>query len=99
MEHSESGFSTYVVRLNGRVWGIALGMLFGTGLFLATIILVLKGGENVGQHLNLLSQYFPFYQVSWGGAFLGFIYAFFVGYAIGRSVCFFYNLAASPRRS
>ena len=37
--------------------------------------------ESVGQHLGLLSIYFPGYDVTWGGAFLGFIYGFFVGYA------------------
>jgi hypothetical protein len=84
----------YVVRLNGRAWGIALGLLFGVGLFLATLILVLRGGEDVGQHLGLLSIYFPGYDVSVPGAFIGFAYAFVVGYAIGRLICLFYNFAA-----
>ena len=90
----ESQFESYVVNLNGRAWGIALGMLFGLGLFAATLFLVIKGGDDVGQHLSLLGQYFPFYQVTWLGAFLGFAYAFVVGYAVGRLVCMFYNRAA-----
>ncbi|HGY91023.1 MAG TPA: hypothetical protein ENK43_07610 [Planctomycetes bacterium] len=94
MSGNDSEFSTYVVRLNGRAWGIALGMLFGLGLFVATIVLVIKGGEHVGQHLSLLRVYFPFYSVTWGGAFIGFAYAFLVGYALGRLICIFYNLAA-----
>ena len=47
-------------RLNARAWGISMGMLLGGGLFVATNVLVLKGGPNVGQHLGLLSVYLPF---------------------------------------
>ena len=90
----ETKFESYVVNLNGRAWGIALGLLCGFGLFLATVFLLIKGGDDVGQHLNLLGQYFPFYRVTWPGAFLGFIYAFVTGYAIGRLICLFYNAAA-----
>lgn len=80
-----------ILRLNARVWGWAFGLLFGVGLFLATIILVLKGGENVGQHLSLLAIYFPGYRVTTGGAFIGFVYGFVVGYGIGRLIGTVYN--------
>lgn len=85
---------TYVLRPNGRVWGIALGLLFGFGLMIATLILVVKGGDDVGRHLGLLSVYFPGYRVTVTGAFIGFIYAYIVGYATGRVMCLFYYLAA-----
>lgn len=87
----------YAARLNGRAWGIALGILFGVGLFVATNVLVLRGGEKVGTHLGLLSIYFPFYDVSFLGSLLGFVYAFVVGYATGRIVCAVYNLAARKK--
>jgi len=80
-----------ILRLNGRAWGIALGLLMGGGLFLATLFLVLKGGPDVGQHLNLLSVFFPGYQVTFLGSFIGFIYAFVVGYALGRVIGAIYN--------
>ena len=38
-----------LLRLNGVILGIILGLLFGFGIFIATIILVLKGGEVVGR--------------------------------------------------
>ncbi|MGH7476607.1 MAG: bacteriophage holin [Longimicrobiales bacterium] len=85
-----------VLRLNARAWGIALGLLFGSGLFLATLILVLKGGPNVGQHLNLLSAYFPGYRVTFLGAFVGFAYAFVLGYGLGRLVGAVYNRLVGP---
>ena len=94
---SESEVQTYVLRPNGRLWGMALGMLSGLGLFIATLVLVLKGGEDVGQHLGLLSVYFPGYSVTLLGSFVGFIYAFVLGYATGRVMCFLYALVAGGR--
>lgn len=76
---------------NEQGWGIAFGLLAGLGLFFATIVLVLKGGDNPGSHLRLLNVYFPGYQVTWIGAFIGFVYAFVGGYAVGRSIATLYN--------
>lgn len=80
-----------LARLNARAWGIAVGLLFGGGLFLATIILVARGGQNVGQHLILLREYFPGFSVTITGSFIGFVYGFVLGYAIGRIVGTVYN--------
>jgi hypothetical protein len=79
------------LRANEKGWGITFGLLGGVGLFTATAILLLRGGENVGAHLGLLGVYFPGYGVTWPGAFIGFIYAFVVGYALGRTVATIYN--------
>lgn len=84
----------YLVRMHGRAWGIALGSLFGIGLFVATNILVLKGGEDVGQHLGLLSHYFWGYDVTFVGSLVGFVWAFVCGYVLGRVICSVYNFAA-----
>lgn len=78
-------------RLNVRAWGISLGLMLGLGLFGATLFLVIKGGPNVGQHLGLLGNYFPGYRVTVPGAFVGFIYAFVLGYGLGRVVGAVYN--------
>ena len=48
-----------LLRLNARAWGIAVGLLFGLGLFLATAVLVVKGGRAVGPHLSLIGQFLP----------------------------------------
>lgn len=84
----------YLQRISGRAWGISLGVLFGLVLFAATNILVLRGGEEVGAHLGLLSNYLPLYDVSFVGSLIGFAYAFVAGYVTGRIICFVYNLAA-----
>lgn len=91
MSNNEQELQVAIRRLNARAWGIAVGLLLGGGLFLATNILVLKGGRNVGQHLGLLSQYFPGYSVSFLGSLIGFIYAFVGGYIIGRAIGYVYN--------
>ena len=91
-EHALLG--QYLTRLDGRAWGFALGLIAGIGLFCATNILVLKGGDDMGQHLALLSQFFPGYSVSFLGSIIGFVYALFCGYITGRVICAFYNFAA-----
>lgn len=83
--------------LNSKAWGIATGLLAGLTLFVATVVLVIKGGENVGQHLGLLSVYLPGYRVTVVGAFVGFVYFFVLGYVLGRLIGWVYNWGATPR--
>lgn len=80
-----------VARANEQGWGIAFGLLAGLSLFVATVVLVVRGGEVIGPHLGMLGVYFPGYSVTWPGAFIGFVYAFVLGYAIGRTVATVYN--------
>ena len=80
-----------VARASGQGWGIALGTLCGLGLFVATMVLVLRGGPNPGPHLGLLAVYFPGYSVTGIGAVVGFAYAFVSGYVVGRIVAGIYN--------
>jgi ABC-type antimicrobial peptide transport system permease subunit len=94
MYKEEEQIQKAVVVLNAKLLGIVLGFLLGFGLFLATMFLVLKGGENVGQHLNLLSQFFPGYRVSFLGSFIGFGYAFLTGFVIGVVLGAVYNRVA-----
>jgi hypothetical protein len=90
----DANLQSSLLALNARAWGIAFGLVLGGGLFLATLFLVIKGGPTVGQHLRLLSAFFPGYQVSALGAFIGFVYAFVLGYALGRIVGEVYNRLA-----
>lgn len=84
----------YLVRINGRAWGMTLGVVFGLGLFAATNILVIRGGEDMGSHLGLLSQLLPWYEVSFVGSLIGFAWAFVIGYVTGRIVALVYNATA-----
>jgi len=69
----------------------------GTGLFVATAWLLVRGGENVGQHLSLLNNYFPGYAVTWPGALLGFVYGAGVGALLGWTIASIYNRVAAWR--
>lgn len=79
-------------------WGIALGLVLGLGLFIATNVLVFRGGDAIGPHLSLLGVYFPGYSVTVVGSFIGFVYAFVLGYAIGRTVVTIYNYLIGIRQ-
>jgi hypothetical protein len=91
MKQEEIALHHAMLRLNGRAWGIAVGLLLGLGLFVATNILVIKGGPEVGPHLGLLGVYLPGYRVTFLGSLIGFVYLFVIGYAIGRLIGTVYN--------
>lgn len=91
--NTQPDLSTTIRKLNTRILGISTGLLFGVGLFVATNWLVLKGGENVGQHLSLLGNFFPGYRVTFLGSLIGFVYAFVLGYGIGVVVAALYGKA------
>ena len=66
------------------------GAVGGLGLFLATAILLIKGGRVVGPNLSLLGQFLPGFSMTWAGATIGLIeaglFGFLAGYA-GSWLC------------
>jgi len=89
---------TRVMRLNAKVQGLVTGLMIGTGVFIATNWLILKGGHLgldgeilVGPHLSLLGQFFIGYRVTFVGSLIGFTYAFVCGFLCGYSVARLYN--------
>ena len=86
-----------ILRIHEQGWGIAFGLIFGLGLFVATNILVLRGGPVVGPRLSLLSVYFPGYSVTFLGSLIGFVYTFVGGYAVGRGIATVYNRLTEGR--
>ena len=87
-----------VLWLNAKVLGLSLGLLFGIGIFIATNWLVLKGGQVVGPHLQLLSQYFIGYSVSFLGSLIGFAYGFALGTLMGACIGWIYNKIVDFRK-
>ena len=87
-----------VLRLNTKLLGLVLGLLFGLLIFIATNWLVFKGGHMtpngeyvVGPHLQLLSQFFIGYRVSFLGSLIGFAYGFALGSLSGSMIGWIYN--------
>jgi len=58
MQSDDSRWQDAMLRLNACV-GIAIGLLFGMGLFVATNVLVLKGGRQVGPHWACSGVFLP----------------------------------------
>jgi hypothetical protein len=86
-----------IVRLRSRLMALVFAMVGGTGLFVATVWLLVRGGHNVGEHLGLLGNYFPGYTVSPLGALLGFFYGALTGAVLGWSISWIYNRVAGWR--
>jgi hypothetical protein len=80
-----------LLRVNSRAWGVSVGTILGLWLFVATNVLVLKGGEVVGPHLGQLGLILPGYRVTVAGSFIGFVYLFVIGYGLGRLISTIYN--------
>jgi hypothetical protein len=79
-------------KLDRTALGIALGILAGLVVFLATNILLLKGGSEVGPNLGLLSQFFTGYSVTFEGSLIGLAYGFTTGFLAGWLIAFLHNL-------
>lgn len=82
-------------RLDRTALGIAVGTLCSLAVFLATIILIIKGGEVVGPNLALLGQFFYGYTVTITGAFIGLVYGFVVGFIVGWLIALLRNSLVS----
>lgn len=80
-------------KLDQVAFGTAVGIVAGMVLFLATVALVLKGGQVVGPRLQLLNQYFPGYRVSLFGSLVGLAYGFLSGFLVAWGFAFLRNVA------
>lgn len=80
-----------MLRLNSNILGLVMGIMGALGIFVATNWLVIKGGEDVGAHLELLSQFFIGYTVTFTGSLIGAVYGFITGYLSGLIIGWIYN--------
>ena len=79
-------------RMDKLAFATALGSVSGLLVFMATIWLIVKGGEVVGPNLRLLGQYFIGYTVTVKGAFIAFGYSFLWGFLFGWLFAYLRNL-------
>jgi len=87
-----------VAVLHTGVLALTCAVLGGLGVFTVTAWLLIKGGPTVGDHLQLLNQYFYGYTVSWKGSFIGFFYGALSGGAAGWIIGAVYNGVVARRR-
>ena len=95
-----------VAFLNAKVLGLILGILLGLAIFIATNWLIIKGPhvtgsgrEVLGPHMQLLSQFFIGYKVSFMGSIIGFLYGFAIGTIAGSLIGWLYNRIVSIRHN
>jgi protoporphyrinogen oxidase len=93
-ETVKEAFAQAFPKLDRVAFGVSMGAVAGILLFLASLILVLKGGTVVGPNLQLLQHYFPGYSVTLSGSLLGLSYGFFAGFAGGWGFAFLRNITA-----
>ena len=84
-----------LAKLDALALGISVGTLFGLVNFLATIFLIIKGGETVGPNLALLSQYFIGYEVTPIGSLIGLFYGFISGFVLGWLIAVLRNFVVA----
>jgi len=77
--------------LNKKAFGLASGILWGVIVLAATFVVMWRGG---GDHLYLLKQFYPGYEVSFWGAFIGLVYGFADGFVCGYAFAWLYNKLA-----
>ena len=83
----EAEFIGFVfAKLDPVALGVAVGTVSGIIIFLATAILVIKGGPVVGPTLSLLGNFLYGFEVTWGGALVGLVEGGLVGFGIGYIV-------------
>lgn len=87
-----------IARIQAGVLAFVFATLGGLGVFLMTAWLLVKGGQNVGQHLQLLGNYFWGYSVSWPGCFVGLFYGALIGGLSGWAIGALYNLFVRYRQ-
>jgi ABC-type nitrate/sulfonate/bicarbonate transport system permease component len=98
-EKKEDEFRIFrgALRLNAKYLGLVIGLLLGLAIFIATNWLVIKAHAvpnpdwPTGAHLQLLSQFFIGYRVSFLGSIIGFLYGFAIGTLGGSAIAFIYN--------
>ena len=87
----KEAFAQVFPKLDRVAFGLSIGAVSGALLFLATLILALKGGTVVGPRLGLLENYFPGFSVTLPGSLLGLAYGFFAGFVGGWGFAFLRN--------
>ncbi len=73
-------------RIDSVAMTVAMGLVFGLGLFLATAILLINApppGFPVGPNLSALGTFLLGYSVSWVGSVVGALYAAAIGAVVG----------------
>jgi len=93
----EAEISQAIARIRTNALAVVCAIMGGLGLFVMTAWLLIKDGPHVGEHLQLLSNYFIGYSVTWWGSVVGLFYGALCGGVIGWAVGMIYNKVVERR--
>ncbi len=93
----ETDISQAIARIRTNALAVVCAIMGGFGLFVMTAWLLIKDGPHVGEHLQLLSNYFIGYSVTWWGSVVGLFYGALCGGVIGWAVGMIYNKVVERR--
>ena len=82
-ESEDTVIEVAFAKIDPLALGVAVGVVSGLGMFLASAVLLLKGGSVVGPMLSLLGNYFIGFEVTWAGAVIGLFEGGMLGVAMG----------------
>jgi hypothetical protein len=82
-ESADRVIAAAFAKIDPLAMGIALSVVSGLGVFMATAILLLRGGPAVGPTLSLIGNYLLGFEVTWTGALLGLLEGGMWGFALG----------------
>ncbi len=91
VEAAQEALTHVFPRLDTVSFGLSVGAVSGLALFIATLFLVVKGGDVIGPNLQLLNQFIFGYSVTVGGSVIGLLYGFVLGFILGWGVAFMRN--------
>jgi hypothetical protein len=97
-QKTKEELSRTVANIQAGVLAFVGGVIGGLGLFIMTAWLLLEGGPQVGSHLQLLSNYYIGYSVTWPGSVIGLLYGALTGGVLGWTIGFIYNKVVGLRR-
>ena len=80
-------------RMDKLAFAAAVGSICGLATFIATLGLIIKNGDVVGPHLQLLGQYFIGYTVTLKGSFIGMGYSALWGFIFGWLFAYLRNFS------
>lgn len=78
-------------KLDPLALGVAVGIVSGLAIFVATAVLLIKGGPVVGPRLSLLGYFLFGFNMTWGGALIGSLEGSLIGFSIGYAGAFIRN--------
>lgn len=82
-EAEDAAIEVAFAKIDPFALGVAVGVVSGLGIFLASAALLLRGGSAPGPTLSLLGNYLFGFEVTWGGAVIGLFEGGLLGFAVG----------------